>query len=381
MKKILFILIVTIASLNAKPCMTDIYFGNGVWNDKEDAIISRDYLKRFMLYKAITRLDPSKNKKDYRFRYIHNPSRGVIDDLIETFWQLYQSGQISYPYFYNQSAMLSVATGNITKNEIWEKINAVVSDYNNDIVTMLHKYQEESFDQKHNVLLVAHSQGNLFGNKMYTLLTNKQKQKFRMVSVATPAYYVKVPEQDSPYVTASEDPVINIIPNALNGNVDGTGHEFVGTYLGNSFEARTQIALYIKNAYDDLMQTASCMVYEAVYMKIYNVDTLEVYAFTTNTFPRYHDLLDTIALETYDATRDSNNELTCGSPTYRLSPNTAFSSCTYETGTSCSWKPGALYKDVLEQRKGTTHHVLHNGKCTTLSLSGELYDLVENALK
>ena len=55
MKKILFILIVTIASVNAKPCMTDIYFGNGVWNDKEDAIDNRHYLKKFMLYKAITK--------------------------------------------------------------------------------------------------------------------------------------------------------------------------------------------------------------------------------------------------------------------------------------------------------------------------------------
>lgn len=245
------------------------------------------------------------------------------------------------------------------------------------------QYYTLSFSQKHNVLLVSHSQGNLIGNKVYTLLDETEKKKFRMVSVATPASYVKIKGQTSPYVTAHADLVINnpLIPNHLPANVAGTGHDFIHTYLDAHSDARHLIASYVKSAYDDLMQTTSCIVYEAVYMKIYDVDTLEVYAFTTNTFPRYHNLLDTIALETYDATRDSNNELTCGSPTYRLSPNTAFSSCTYETGTSCSWKPGALYKDVLEQRKGTTHHVLHNGKCTTLSLSGELYDLVENALK
>lgn len=378
MKKILFIITISVVSIFAKPCMTDIYFGNGVWNTPTQASKSVEVLRKFMQINYNARLDRNKEGETYLFKLVYNPSRGTIEDLLETFWQLKESGQISEGYFMAKWNLLTADRG---PDELRKAINRVAATSTVDVNRMYNTYNNTSFSKKHDVLLVAHSQGNLFGNKIYTMLTDTQKKKFRMVSVGTPANHVMKPDQTAPYVTAKDDFVINRVSGALTGNVDGFGHTFIGTYLSSSFEARTQIALYVKNAYDDLMQTTSCIVYEAVYMKIYDVDTLEVYAFTTNTFPRYHDLLDTIALETYDATRDSNNELTCGSPTYRLSPNTAFSSCTYETGTSCSWKPGALYKDVLEQRKGTTHHILHNGKCTTLSLSGELYDLVESALK
>ena len=384
MKKILFILIVTIASLNAKPCITDIYFGNGVWNDREDAIDNRHYLKKFMLYKTITRLDPSKNKKDYRFRYIHNPSHGVIDDLIETFWQLYQSGQISYPYFYNQSAMLSVATGDITKNEIWEKINAAITDYNNDIVTMLHKYQEESFDQKHNVLLVAHSQGNLFGNKMYTMLTDKQKQKFRMVSVATPAYYVKVPGQTSPYVTVTEDPVINIIPNALDGNVDGIGHEFVSTYLVGSINAPRKIALHIKSAYDNLMQTTSCAQYDFTRVWMPTFGLLNVYGSVDGV----DELVGEITLEQSDAILDnSTGRYSCpkGSDSvYWGDDNYIGNNWTYNyiDDRYNSWIPGQYItsRSYLDDISYTNDTVRKDTKCVTLSLNedGDLYKIISD---
>lgn len=104
--------------------------------------------------------------------------------------------------------------------------------------------------------MVAHSQGNLFGNKIYTILTDQQKQKFRMVSVATPANSVA---GGGSYVTATLDYVIAGIPDHLSANVAGVGHTFVGTYLGSSFEARTKIALHVKSAYDNLMQTTSCV--------------------------------------------------------------------------------------------------------------------------
>lgn len=218
MKKILFIISMAIVSIYAKPCMTDIYFGNGVWNDREQAKKSKDELRKFM-FKANTLLDPLQEGTTYRFGYIHNPSHGIIDDLIETHWQLYQSEQITYPYFYTMSAMLSEVTGNITADEIREIINNVVTDYNNDVVAMKNIYQNASFNQRHNVLLVAHSQGNLFGNKMYTLLNDQEKAKFRMVSVATPAGYVKTPGQTSPYVTLIDDWVIAPIPGSLRGGV------------------------------------------------------------------------------------------------------------------------------------------------------------------
>ena len=381
MKKILFILLVTISSLNAKPCMTDIYYGNGVWNDRDDAVENETALREFMLFRANIRLDIQKEGIGYTFKYIHNPSHGVIDDLIETFWQLYQSEQISYPYFYNQSAMLSVATGNITKNEIWEKINAVVTDYNNDIVTMLHKYQEESFDQKHNILLVAHSQGNLFGNKMHTLLSDAQKKKFRMVSVATPAYYVKEPGQTSPYVTVIQDPVINTIPNALDGNVDGIGHEFVSTYLVGSINAPKKIALYVKSAYDNLMQTTTCTEYKFTVVTMPTFGVLNVYG---NIEYGKDELVGTITLEKSNAVWDDNNK------EYKCHPEDSFywgggNYCcdnwtTYKDDKNNNWIPGQYItsRSYLDSISGTTDTVRKDSQCAKISLEkgGNLYKMI-----
>ncbi|MFT7823637.1 MAG: hypothetical protein ABXS92_02635 [Sulfurimonas sp.] len=205
-----------------------------------------------MQYQAVTQLDPQKEGETYRFGHAYNPSRGTIDDLIETFWQIKESGQISDGYFF---AIYSALAAESNGDEFLQKLQTIISNYNSDVNAMYQLYTNASFNQKHNVLLVAHSQGNLFGNKMYTLLNEDQKAKFRMVSVATPANSVA---GSGPYATASGDYVINPIPGALSSNVDGFGHTFISTYLNGSINAPRQIALYVKNAYDNLMQTATC---------------------------------------------------------------------------------------------------------------------------
>jgi len=95
MKKILFILIITIASLNAKPCITDIYFGNGVWNTRTQGNEGQRALRNFMLRAYNARLDRQKEGITYDFYHAYNPSHGTLLDLVETFWQLKESGQIT----------------------------------------------------------------------------------------------------------------------------------------------------------------------------------------------------------------------------------------------------------------------------------------------
>ena len=87
MKKILFIFLLTIGSLLAKPCMTDIYFGNGVWNPDRDAVrkIQLRALKELMLYRTSTPLNKSDQGKLFQWKLAYNPSTGTSDDVIETF--------------------------------------------------------------------------------------------------------------------------------------------------------------------------------------------------------------------------------------------------------------------------------------------------------
>ena len=81
----------------------------------------------------------------------------------------------------------SLDNSNPDEDAFRKRLQNIIYLYNLDTEAMIKKYRKESFDINHNVLLVAHSQGNLFGNKMYDLLTNAEKKKFEMVSVATPA--------------------------------------------------------------------------------------------------------------------------------------------------------------------------------------------------
>ena len=107
MKRIFFILIITVMSLYAKPCMTDIYFGNGVWNTHKQALDNRNALREFMLSRANIRLDIGNEGIVYEFKLAYNPSRGSREDLMETYWQLKESGQITFNYFSWMSALLN----------------------------------------------------------------------------------------------------------------------------------------------------------------------------------------------------------------------------------------------------------------------------------
>ena len=123
------------------------------------------------------------------------------------------------------------------------RITDIIATYNLDVSTMIKGYREDSLDLKHNVLLVAHSQGNLFGNQMYDLLTAEEKDRFKMVSVATPANNVTGNYSlDAPYTTIVADYTIAFIKNSFPGNASGFGHTFVDSYL-NSHITPTRIKI------------------------------------------------------------------------------------------------------------------------------------------
>lgn len=300
MKKLFFIISVTSTFLFAKPCMTDIYTGNGINTTKDEARENMKELKKFMLNKARTNscLATQKYNIDYSFKYIHNPDHGFNNDMMETYYQLKESGQISDGFFHT---MVSFFAGDIPESTLHEKIISIMLTYDEDVTSIYNKYYTLSFSQKHNVLLVAHSQGNLIGNKVYTLLSEAEKKKFRMISVATPASYVKIKGQTSPYVTAHADLVINnpLIPNHLPTNVAGTGHNFIHTYLDAHSDARHLIASYVKSAYDGLLQITTCDIYDTIYLALEKDEytTLSVLGTNRANTPDTYDTLLSSPLE------------------------------------------------------------------------------------
>jgi len=380
MKKIIFILILAFTVTEAKPCMTDIYFGNGVWNTPTQASKSLRRLRRFMKTNYNAQLERDKEGQIYQFMPpMYNPSRGTIEDLLETFWQLKESGQIDEGYFMSKWNLL---TANRGPTELRKAINRVATTNTVDVNRMYNTYNNTSFSKKHNVLLVAHSQGNLFGNKIYTMFTDAQKNKFRMVSVGTPANHVMEPNQIAPYVTARDDFVINRISGALAGNVEGFGHTFIGTYLGSSFEARTNIAQHVKSAYENLMKSSTCGGYAFTRIWMRTFGLLNVYG----DIDGEDELVGKITLEQSDAIlNDDNRTYRCtekADSVYGGEDNYIGINWTsnYEDDKYNSWIPGQYItsRSYLDDVSDINDSVLKDTKCVTISLNkdGDLYNMI-----
>jgi len=392
MKNIIFILILTILSLEAKPCETDIYFGNGVWNTQKQGEEGRDELKRFMQDRAITPLsiEDEKNKL-YEFKHAYNYSEGTNIDLIETFLQLKESGQIDEGYFQMIAATLATKDGADSHKEIMDEIRYVTTYYEDNVDIMFDIYKNSSFNQKHNVLLVAHSQGNLFGNKMYTLMNDTQKKKFRMVSVATPANHVA---GDGPYVTAKFDYVIGPIPGSLPVNVDGLGHEFIKTYLNSSINAPRKIALHVKSAYDNLMQTTSCTEYTFVRVLMLSFGNVKIFGRPVGQGYGV-EFIGELALAQYDIKFDENTKTwNCQDEIGTLysnnggagGPNWAYGTYYDELGATYygayEWLPARIHSNTELQDRSTVKEkirLLNQNKCVTISLeeTSPLYKALE----
>ena len=141
--------------------------------------------------------------------------------------------------------MLSVAIAGYEAN--------LQSIENANIDEMMLAYNNYSFSSSHRVLVIAHSQGNLFANKMYNQEIEPWQQNYmEIIAIATPANDIASDDQNSYYVTNYSDPFITMIPNALTPyNVNQTGdnnHDFIDSYLLGD-----KSALKIKNKFNWIM--------------------------------------------------------------------------------------------------------------------------------
>jgi hypothetical protein len=70
---------------------------------------------------------------------------------------------------------------------------------------------ENSLQNGNPLLLVAHSQGNLYMNTAYQNIQSTDQKYVKLLSVATPAAFVGYNGVTSPYVTRTDDKVINAL--------------------------------------------------------------------------------------------------------------------------------------------------------------------------
>ena len=241
--KNLFILLIFInlsfasSESNVDERKLDIYFGNGLFNDKITANSYRKKLKELLEYSFISK-DPYLNKH-INFHTSHNWDKGLAQDSLELIYQLSENGQLDLNttgYFELMSEVLGVSTpvivGITVLSELYDLVreNRIKTIEQENIDEMLNNYKSTSFQKGHRVLLVTHSQGGIFANKVYSKLDGYQDY-FNNIHVGSVASSVA---NGDAFVTLKSDLAVKL-SNGLIGDLNNTngaeGHGFLTAYL------------------------------------------------------------------------------------------------------------------------------------------------------
>lgn len=238
-----------------------VYFGNGIRNTPQDWEASKDELA--------TMIGARFNGVPVSYANAINPTGGFIDDLQRVFQQkLAENSELSWelliraslglingisPELARIALDLIIKTESESSAELKKKWEAENSYVDGRVTTHVASYTQDIIENGRRVLLVAHSQGNLYGNASHRLLYSNPDVtpgSFGIVGVATPANYVP---GGGTYVTSDADVVINALRSIITDQVlpanvsipldtaELSGHNFIKTYMHPEKPARVKI--------------------------------------------------------------------------------------------------------------------------------------------
>jgi hypothetical protein len=254
-----------IDQLPPSSCAYRVLFINGIMNTKSEA--------RYSMVNIMQHIGPAYKGHAIQYDYLLNPSEKLANDLYEALKQkLAEKATFSWtavnaaikrilnPIGAAPSDVQELATflGPTVKDSLLSFAKAEagrMSDttYDDDLVgTIAGKLI--TFVAKQPVVIVAHSQGNLYANaawwKIKRVAPGVDASRIHIAAVATPANGV-ANGSTSDYITSSLDQIINLVrvafPLTLPSNADATpnldsdillGHGFNTTYM-NQLEAST----------------------------------------------------------------------------------------------------------------------------------------------
>lgn len=130
--------------------------------------------------------------------------------------------------------------------EIANAVDATVVQANPAVQKHIEKYNKQ-LSEGNKIIIVAHSQGNLFANIAYLGINSQYIEGLGIVSVGNPDDHVG---GGGPYTTLDEDIIIGSVPGSLPANLDNffginlsdlTGHTFAKSYMASGHQAETKI--------------------------------------------------------------------------------------------------------------------------------------------
>jgi len=152
-----------------------------------------------------------KFSKELKINLVYNQTHGPMSDLTQSF---IQKELERFPLFFLQKKVLSLSTN-------YEKIK---SDF-------------LAITKKKNVILISHSQGNLYANE---LCLDEQITKFRNVQVATPAAQINCGVN---YTTLDSDEMVQIISGKIKLSKEKEGLFFKALSSGVTEAANLALAI------------------------------------------------------------------------------------------------------------------------------------------
>ena len=236
---------------------------NGINTTADDAKMNRDEIKNS--------LPATLNGKRLKVHLAYNVTRGYLTDLVDT----YEQKKNEFPgVTFAQFIAAFITATNLTetlpaasqallayvRNYISNAManSAYVSLNDIDLASIAADIRSEAQGGQ-TVLLVPHSQGNLYANSAFAQLTNGPNAlasgSIGIMGVASPATFVA---GHGTYITSTNDLVIGGLrlqyPLTLPANTwvkasyfDPSGHNFVAVYMNPEMQSRTQIVQGIKN--------------------------------------------------------------------------------------------------------------------------------------
>lgn len=236
---------------------TDIFFMNGILTTNDEAVNATDEIKE--AYKLP--LQRLYSNEDFNFRLLYNISMGLLTDLYEVFLQKENDLRVTpeEAFFLWLTVRRIPILPNIVLTPILEQIVAtIISNARNTQESVIQRQASRftatvtgSLDEGRRVLLIAHSQGNLFANQILASILRRHpsyRESIGMIGVATPASRRYTPNNiypvGYPYWTAHDDRIIRslsvvatVLPSNVNNDPGSTdqrdlfNHAFLRSYF------------------------------------------------------------------------------------------------------------------------------------------------------
>jgi len=231
---------------------TVIIYSNGMFNSPSDIKTSREQLEI-----KVNEMLKNGSLIVAEGEVIEYDAVVNIDNAISQSWDVFtQKNKISYSKFKHGLLDRIKMPFNLKgdeEQELRKKLADLATSVDNDILKAMVKKYESYLKRGYRVIIVAHSQGNIYANAAYARLLAKENGKYAnkvsIVSVGTPAGSVARGElmfSEHKHVTAWSDvymwvvrsiymPPATYIPSVsyTNGNESYLGHSFVRSYLAD----------------------------------------------------------------------------------------------------------------------------------------------------